>query len=94
MIKRTLLMLVALVVVALAGLYLFATRHDAIAAIEPPAPGSFDPALVERGGMLAGFGNCAVCHTAPGGQPFAGGLALPTPFGVIHTTNITPDRSS
>ncbi len=32
-----------------------------------------------------------VCHTAKEGAPYAGGLALPTPFGVVMTTNITPD---
>ena len=31
---------------------------------------------VERGRYLAVLGDCAGCHTAPGGQPFAGGLAL------------------
>jgi mono/diheme cytochrome c family protein len=31
------------------------------------------------------------CHTAPGGQPFAGGLAIKTPFGDIVSSNITPD---
>jgi nicotinate dehydrogenase subunit B len=32
-----------------------------------------------------------VCHTAPNGRPYAGGLALDTPFGTIYSTNITPD---
>ncbi|KQT53687.1 alcohol dehydrogenase [Aureimonas sp. Leaf454] len=63
----------------------------AIAAIDPPAPAGFDPDLVRRGADLAAIGNCNVCHTAPGGEIFAGGLALPTPFGTIHSTNITPD---
>ncbi len=31
------------------------------------------------------------CHTRPGGQPFAGGYGLNTPFGIIYGTNITPD---
>lgn len=37
------------------------------------------------------LGDCAVCHTAKGGKPFAGGLPLATPFGTIYATNITPD---
>jgi mono/diheme cytochrome c family protein len=41
--------------------------------------------------VLAGGGYCAECHTAKGGQRFAGGYAMATPFGVIYSTNITPD---
>ena len=52
---------------------------------------SFDAALVAKGAELAAVGNCRSCHTQPGGAPFAGGLPLPTPFGTIHSTNITPD---
>ena len=36
-------------------------------------------------------GDCKACHTQDGGQPFAGGRAVPTPFGTIYATNITPD---
>jgi len=50
-----------------------------------------DAASVERGRYLAVAGNCVSCHTRPGGESFAGGLALQTPLGVLHTTNITPD---
>ncbi|AOI72963.1 c-type cytochrome [Burkholderia ubonensis] len=46
---------------------------------------------LERGRQIALAGDCAVCHTAPGGPVNAGGLALDTPFGTIYTTNITPD---
>jgi mono/diheme cytochrome c family protein len=51
-------------------------------------------AEIERGRYLAQAGDCAACHTAEGGQPFAGGRAVPTPFGVIYSTNITPDPST
>ena len=47
---------------------------------------------LERGRYLVNAGNCAACHTAEGGKPFAGGRAIPTPFGTIYSTNITPDR--
>lgn len=67
------------------------TWRPAIETIEPPAPQSFDPALVKRGRDLAAIGNCSDCHTAPGGKSFAGGLAVPTPFGAIYSSNITPD---
>ena len=50
---------------------------------------SFD--RIERGRYLAVLGDCGGCHTAPGGAPFAGGLALQTPFGTLVAPNITPD---
>jgi mono/diheme cytochrome c family protein len=47
---------------------------------------------VARGAYLAKVADCAGCHTAgPGHPPFAGGLPLNSPFGVIYSTNITPD---
>jgi mono/diheme cytochrome c family protein len=49
---------------------------------------------VARGKALATAGDCVACHTAPGGEPFAGGLALQTPFGPIMTPNITPDAAT
>jgi mono/diheme cytochrome c family protein len=48
----------------------------------------------QRGRALAIAGDCVACHTAPGGKPFAGVLALATPFGVIMTPNITPDDAT
>ena len=57
-----------------------------------PAPASADDAfLVKRGEYLARAGDCVACHTAPEGKIFAGGRAMPTPFGTIYTSNITPD---
>ena len=47
--------------------------------------------LIKRGGYVAVLGDCVACHTARGGQPMAGGLELPTPFGALYSTNITPD---
>ncbi|MDE1941944.1 MAG: c-type cytochrome [Betaproteobacteria bacterium] len=47
--------------------------------------------LVKRGEYLAHLGDCVACHTAKGGKPLAGGLEMQTPFGTIHSTNITPD---
>lgn len=52
------------------------------------------PQLVARGAYLAEVGDCTACHTAPGGAPFAGGLAIASPIGVIFSTNITPDRQT
>jgi mono/diheme cytochrome c family protein len=55
------------------------------------APARVDAALVERGAKLARLGMCAACHTVDPARPFAGGLALKTPFGTVYSTNITPD---
>ncbi|MGA2564688.1 MAG: cytochrome c [Steroidobacteraceae bacterium] len=49
---------------------------------------------VARGHYLAIAGDCAACHTAPDGKPFAGGLAIETPFGTLLSANITPDRQA
>ncbi len=48
-------------------------------------------APAERGRVLALAGNCAGCHTARGGAPYAGGRGIETPFGTVYATNITPD---
>jgi alcohol dehydrogenase (quinone), cytochrome c subunit len=63
----------------------------AFAASDPAANGSADAATIQRGAYLAQAGDCAACHTAPHGKPFAGGLPMTTPLGRIYTTNITPD---
>jgi mono/diheme cytochrome c family protein len=47
--------------------------------------------VVARGKYLAEAADCAACHTAPDGAPFAGGLPMATGFGTIYATNITPD---
>jgi len=53
---------------------------------------SFDQ--LERGRYLATTADCKGCHTRPGGKPFAGGVALATPFGTLVGSNITPDREA
>lgn len=50
-------------------------------------------ALVQQGEYLARAGDCVACHTAKDGKPFAGGLPMETPIGVIYSTNITPDKT-
>jgi mono/diheme cytochrome c family protein len=51
-------------------------------------------AQLRRGQYLTAAGDCLSCHLREGGEPFAGGLGLNTPFGVIYTANITPDRDT
>jgi mono/diheme cytochrome c family protein len=79
----------ALSFVALLAAIMLAMLNGAAAA---PDQQSFDH--IERGRYLATLADCAACHTAPGGKPFAGGLALQTPFGTILAPNITPDRDT
>ncbi len=49
---------------------------------------------VEQGRYLAIAGNCISCHTRSGGEAFAGGVPFETPFGVIYSSNITPDTDT
>lgn len=56
------------------------------------AAASADAALIQRGHYLAIAGDCAACHTAPYGKPYAGGLPIATPVGAIISTNITPSK--
>jgi mono/diheme cytochrome c family protein len=89
--RRILIGLIVVAVVVGAGALAYALRYPALPAITPPDPASFDSATIEKGRSLAHFGDCGVCHTRAGGEPYSGGLALPSPFGTIYTTNITPD---
>jgi mono/diheme cytochrome c family protein len=50
--------------------------------------------LIARGKYLAQAGDCVACHTSPGGKLFAGGRAMPTPFGTLFTSNVTPDNET
>src|SRR5262245_3493748 len=50
--------------------------------------------IVQRGEYLAKAADCMVCHTAPGGASYAGGLAFPLPFGTLYSTNITADKDT
>jgi mono/diheme cytochrome c family protein len=50
--------------------------------------------VIEHGRYMATAADCTACHTARGGQPFAGGGALETPFGILLAPNITPDLTT
>ena len=84
---------VALVVVlAAAGLAL--THQGEIAPQTSIPTAEFTPQQIAKGKTLAAMGDCAVCHTAANGKTNAGGLAMPSPFGTIYTSNITPDAKT
>lgn len=62
-----------------------------IAPIARPDASAYSASTIARGQQLAALGNCAVCHTEANGIINAGGRALDTPFGIVYSTNITPD---
>lgn len=84
---------VGFVVLLAAGAYGLTWRSE-IGEISHPDPAGIDPALVKEGAALAAAGNCIACHTVPGGEAFAGGLGVATPFGTIYSTNITPHEET
>ena len=56
--------------------------------------GGTDPSLVQKGAYLARAGDCEACHSTPGGQPYAGGAAIHSPYGPLYPPNITPDKTN
>lgn len=44
--------------------------------------------LIKQGEYLARAGDCVACHTARDGKPFAGGLPMETPIGVIYSLSL------
>lgn len=91
-IGRRLVIIAAIVLIAGVAAAAVATRNLRSGKTGGPLQAVSAPAdVVARGKYLAAAANCAACHTAPGGAPFAGGLAMPSGFGTIYATNITPD---
>jgi mono/diheme cytochrome c family protein len=66
----------------------------ALAAFTCVASADERSAAAERGRYVAVAANCVTCHTREGGAAYAGGRALSTPLGTIHSTNITPDADT
>ncbi|MDE2473867.1 MAG: cytochrome c [Alphaproteobacteria bacterium] len=51
--------------------------------------------LIKRGQYLTHAADCIACHTTPGGQAYAGGVAFNLPMiGTMYSTNITPDKET
>ena len=88
---RWFLGLVGVVVVAAVAFFFWPAQLPPVAASASQPTGA---ALLARGEYLTRAGDCAACHTLPGGAPFAGGLAFHLPFGTIYAPNITPDRDT
>lgn len=86
------LVLVGVIVAATVPFWPVKSVYDEKAA-EKTLAGDQD-ALIARGKYLSAAADCAACHQSPDGTPYAGGLPIDTPFGVIYGTNITPDRDT
>jgi nicotinate dehydrogenase subunit B len=82
---------VAAMTAAVVSIAALALPWRSIAPIARPDPSTWSAATIAKGQQLAALGDCAVCHTQAGGAINAGGRAIETPFGVIYSTNITPD---
>jgi mono/diheme cytochrome c family protein len=91
---RRIALLGALIIVLLVAALFAIVWRPSIDPIAPPQAASLDQTLVRRGAELAAIGNCITCHTGSGGKTLAGSRALPTPFGTIYSTNITPDAAT
>lgn len=89
MLKRILLALALLAVTGL-GVFWWLTVPQSIAAGSLPAR---QPDLA-NGQAMFNAGGCSSCHAIPN-QPdrlkLGGGLAMPSPFGIFHVPNISPD---
>ncbi|OGB14903.1 MAG: alcohol dehydrogenase [Burkholderiales bacterium RIFCSPHIGHO2_12_FULL_67_38] len=92
-VRRLLAVALGAALLLLVTLAVLIVRQLSAEALPPltAAPAPADPALVARGAYLARAGNCAACHTARGGLPYAGGRGIDTPFGTVFAGNLTPD---
>jgi mono/diheme cytochrome c family protein len=92
-----LLALFALYQIVQPGPYAFVSGHPVeLQAYQGPSPTGTPAELAPadtaaRGEYITRMADCEACHTAKGGEPWAGGRPFVLPFGTIYTPNITPD---
>lgn len=92
--KRFLWILLLLILLVAAGVLAFSFAPVKTPGVQAASMALDDSELIARGEYLAAAGDCVACHTAPGGKPYAGGLAIESPIGNIYSTNITPDQKT
>lgn len=80
-------------VLGIAALLVMQLHVPALPPIAAGAPAA-SAQVIERGAYLARAGNCAACHTTRGGEPYAGGRGIDTPFGTVYAGNLTPDAEN
>lgn len=81
-------LIILAIIVILAIIYVPIKRTGPTEALAP----DFKPEQ-GRGEYLAKMADCAACHTKKGGEPYAGGREVASPFGIIYSSNITPDEN-
>ncbi|QHS11359.1 cytochrome c [Sinimarinibacterium sp. NLF-5-8] len=91
--SRKLALAGTLVVLALALIWFLQPeiKEQAIVAGDD-APASAEQ--IKAGEYLARAGNCVACHSKPGQPPYSGARRIPTPFGDLFSSNLTPDNET
>ena len=89
--RRSAIAGVAAACAAIAGVAAAVLPWRSLPPIARPDPSAYSAATIAKGQQLAALGNCAGCHTDINGVINAGGRPLETPFGIVYSTNITPD---
>jgi mono/diheme cytochrome c family protein len=89
---KRILVVAVLALVGGLGVFLFFPREGP----SVPLANRFDSKAkqVAHGEYLARAGDCMACHTGRGGEIYAGGVPIPTPFGTFFVPNITPDTET
>lgn len=87
--RRLIVVAIALAVIVVIAIALVPADRQSGEAPPPAYMPSAD--TVARGRELVTLADCRSCHTTIGGEPFAGGRAIPTSFGTFFSPNITPD---
>jgi mono/diheme cytochrome c family protein len=84
-------LLLAAVIIAVAG-FVWLEWPAPLEAL-PGSVSSATPGMADRGAYLVRAAECLPCHwdKKNGGQRFAGGRAIETPFGTFYSPNITGD---
>jgi mono/diheme cytochrome c family protein len=91
-VRRIMFAILAIIVVGGLAVLFGLFRSTAVAPeYEKPLSTAEMQALIPKGRELALAGDCFGCHSRPSGPMLAGGVPIATPFGVIHSSNITPD---
>lgn len=92
-IRKALLFVAALLLAGALAVFAWQTLHEPGRTQQALAPAD-RAAQLRQGEYLVRAGNCMGCHTTTGGQQYAGGRAVETPFGRMYAPNISPDKAS
>lgn len=93
--KKITLVLAGVLALVVAGVLAMLLRTGDDPGPPPTSTAKLAPAeRIARGAYLAKAGDCMACHTTRGGQQYAGGRALKTPFGSVISPNITSDKAT